>query len=299
MTRLVRAAGGLIIRNGPAGPEVALVHRPAYDDWSFPKGKLDADEDERAAALREIEEETGLRLPLDEDLGVVTYVDGRGRPKVVRYWRIDAPPHAGLAPAHEIDRAEWVPLDAAAARLTYPHDRELLARITGRSVASAPVRMYLVRHAKAGHREAWPASDPDELRPVSKAGRRQAKRLVRVFDGVALTRLFSSPFLRCIQTFEPLAESRNLDIELAHELSEGAPTAGVEALILAASADGPAAFSTHGDIQVGVVEELLDRGARLEGALTGFKKGSTWSLEVVGGKIASVRYVPAPSGDVR
>ena len=300
MTRLVRAAGGVITRTDPDGTErVALVHRPAYDDWSFPKGKLEGGEDERAAAVREVEEETGLACALDEDLGAVTYVDGRGRPKVVRYWRMVAPADTELAPAHEIDRAEWVPLDEAARRLTYPHDRELLARVTGDAVASPPVPMYLVRHAKAGHRETWHASEPDELRPISKAGRRQAKRLVGVFDGLPVRRLFSSPYLRCIQSLEPLAEARGLDIDLAQELSEGGSPAAAEALILAAAADGPAAFSTHGDVQEGVIEELLDRGARHDGARVAFKKGSTWVLEVVGGKIASIRYVAPPPGEAR
>jgi 8-oxo-dGTP diphosphatase len=296
VSALVRAAGGVVIREGPSGPEVALVHRPAYDDWSFPKGKLEGDEDERAAAVREVAEETGLSCALDEDLGVVTYVDGRGRPKVVRYWRMTAPADAHLAPAHEIDRAEWVSLGDAARRLTYRHDRELLARVTGEAVTSAPVAVYLVRHAKAGNRDAW--REPDELRPVSRAGRRQAEGLVSVFEGLPVRRLFASPFLRCIQTLEPLAEARGLEIDLAHELSEGARPPAAEALILAAAADGSAVCSTHGDVQQGVVEELLGRGARLDGGTVAFKKGSTWVLEVVGGKVASLRYVAPPSGDV-
>ena len=295
MTRLVRAAGGVILRGGAGALEVALVHRPAYDDWSFPKGKLEGDEDERAAAIREVEEETGLRCDLDEDLGVVTYIDGRGRPKVVRYWRMRVPDDAELAAAHEIDRAEWVPLDQAHDRLTYPHDRELLGRVTGDAVATPPTWMYLIRHAKAGSRSAW--REPDELRPVSRSGRRQSKRLVERFDGMPVRRLFSSPFLRCIQTLEPLADARGLDIDLAHELSEGAPIAAVEALILAASADGPAAFSTHGDVQAGLVGDLIDRGVRLDGEDVAFKKGSTWILEVVAGKVASVRYLPPPPGE--
>jgi 8-oxo-dGTP diphosphatase len=295
VTRLVRAAGGVLLRGDVGTRVVALVHRPAYDDWSFPKGKLEADEDERTAAIREVEEETGLRCDLDEDLGVVSYIDGRGRPKVVRYWRMTAPADAELAPAHEIDRAEWVPLDEAEERLTYPHDRELLARVTGQAVSVAPAWTYVIRHAKAGSRESW--REPDELRPVSPAGRRQSTRLVELFDGMPVRRLFSSPFLRCIQTLEPLAEARNLDIDLAHELSEGAPIAAAEALILAAAADGPAAFSTHGDVQAGLVRDLLERGAHLEGEQIAFKKGSTWTLEVVGGKVGAVRYLPPPSSE--
>ena len=87
---LVRAAGGVVTREGPAGLEVVLVHRPAYDDWSFPKGKLETGEDELACALREVQEEAGLECRVDGDLGAIAYVDGQGRPKVVRYWHLSA-----------------------------------------------------------------------------------------------------------------------------------------------------------------------------------------------------------------
>lgn len=125
---VVRAAGGLLFRQRPgAPPEVVLVHRPAYDDWTFPKGKLHDGETEVEAAFREVEEETGLRPQLVRDLGTSSYHDSRGRPKTVRYWEM-TPADGDLAPANEIDDARWVPLDEAARMLTYPRDRELLAR---------------------------------------------------------------------------------------------------------------------------------------------------------------------------
>ncbi len=86
--KVVRAAGGLVWRTGPGGKEVVLVHRPEYDDWSFPKGKLNDGESEIQAALREVEEEIGLRGALGRDLGTISYIDGKGRPKIVRYWEM-------------------------------------------------------------------------------------------------------------------------------------------------------------------------------------------------------------------
>lgn len=292
---LVRAAGGILMRAGPGGPEVVLVHRPAYDDWSFPKGKLEAGEDERAAALREVEEETGLRAEPVEDLGAVTYVDGRGRPKVVRYWRMEVPERTEPAAANEVDIARWVPLQEAADVLTYAHDRRLLRRVVGESTAATTVPTYVVRHVKAGDRQAFSA--PDELRGITKRGRRQAKRLVALFEGRPLERLFSSPYLRCIQTFEPLAEARGLEIELAQELAEGAPAAAAEALVLAAASDGPAAFCTHGDVQQSLIEGLLERGVRLAGDAIGFAKGSIWMVEVRDGLIVTASYIPPPPDD--
>jgi 8-oxo-dGTP diphosphatase len=123
MTREVHAAGGVVLRDG----RVAIVHRPKYDDWSLPKGKLEPGESFEEAALREVEEETGLRCELDGELGCVRYVDPRGRPKLVRYWRMRPLGDAELAPAHEIDQARWVDRDDAAALLSYTHDKALVA----------------------------------------------------------------------------------------------------------------------------------------------------------------------------
>jgi 8-oxo-dGTP diphosphatase len=123
---IVRAAGGLVCRSGPDGAiEIVLVHRPAYDDWAFPKGKLLRGESEPDAALREVEEETGLRCRLTREIGTTSYRDARGRPKTVRYWEMAAVGGV-LAPANEIDNARWVALADASALLTYARDRELL-----------------------------------------------------------------------------------------------------------------------------------------------------------------------------
>jgi 8-oxo-dGTP diphosphatase len=123
---IVRAAGGLVCRRGDRGRvEIVLVHRPAYDDWSFPKGKLHHGESEPDAALREVEEETGLRCRLTREVGIAAYRDSRGRSKTVRYWEMD-PVGGVLAPANEIDDVRWVALGDALGELTYARDRELL-----------------------------------------------------------------------------------------------------------------------------------------------------------------------------
>jgi 8-oxo-dGTP pyrophosphatase MutT (NUDIX family) len=126
---IVRAAGGVVRRRGPNGlVEIILVHRPAYDDWAFPKGKLQRGESEAEAALREVEEETGLRCQLEREVGISSYRDARGRPKTVRYWEM-TPVGGILAAANEVDDARWVTLAEAPAALTYARDRELLAQI--------------------------------------------------------------------------------------------------------------------------------------------------------------------------
>jgi 8-oxo-dGTP diphosphatase len=119
----VRAAGGVVVRDG----RVLLVHRPRYDDWSLPKGKLEHGESWEDAALREVEEETGLVCELGGEVGRTFYVDGRGREKEVRYFamRADGEPAA----RNEVDEVRWVPLGEAAAVLSYERDAELLGNV--------------------------------------------------------------------------------------------------------------------------------------------------------------------------
>jgi 8-oxo-dGTP diphosphatase len=132
MAHVVQAAGGIVWQGDEDGPaEIVLVHRPAYGDWTFPKGKLHPGESEEEAALREVEEETGLLCQLGADLGTTSYHDSRGRPKVVRYWEMTAV-SGRLSPANEIDDARWVPLGAADELLTYARDRALLTRFRER-----------------------------------------------------------------------------------------------------------------------------------------------------------------------
>jgi 8-oxo-dGTP diphosphatase len=117
----VAAAGGVVVRDG----EVAVVHRPKYDDWSLPKGKLDPGEDWEEAALREVEEETGLRCELGRELEPARYADRKGRDKLVRWWLM-RPLDGEFVPSDEVDELRWLGRDEALALLDYDHDRDLV-----------------------------------------------------------------------------------------------------------------------------------------------------------------------------
>jgi len=122
VTDEVRAAGGVVARDG----EVLLVHRPRYDDWTFPKGKAEDGESDEDCALREVWEETGLRCELEDELASTHYVDARGRPKRVRWWRMRVVGDDGFTPNEEVDELRWVDPDVAAALLTYERDEALI-----------------------------------------------------------------------------------------------------------------------------------------------------------------------------
>lgn len=132
----VRAAGGIVVRNGATGPEVVVIHRPAQDDWSFPKGKAKPGESDELCALREVAEETGLLCELGVLLGEIRYRDARRRPKRSLLYLM-RPITGEFRPSSEVDEMRWVTLEEAAALLTYPRDLELLER--SRERISAPL----------------------------------------------------------------------------------------------------------------------------------------------------------------
>ena len=126
--RQIEAAGGVVLRAGEDGYEVCMVHRPRYGDWTLPKGKLDADETFEEAALREVEEETGLRCELGQELASTHYTDAKGRPKLVRYWLMEVL-DGEFEPNDEVDELRWMTAHEAVDALTYERDRELVAGI--------------------------------------------------------------------------------------------------------------------------------------------------------------------------
>lgn len=152
--------------------------------------------------------------------------------------------------------------------------------------------VYVIRHAEAGDRDRW--TGPDEARPLSEGGRRQAKHLVDVLGDQPLVQLLSSPFVRCVQTLKPLAAARDLPIELRDELAEGRPWEYLEKLILEAEGVGPTAVCVHGDSFRVLMSDLFERGIARRVAHR-FRKGATWVLEVRDGAIVSARHIPAPS----
>ena len=151
--------------------------------------------------------------------------------------------------------------------------------------------LLLIRHAKAGSRSRW--QGPDDLRPLSRSGCRQAEAFVDRLAEFPLHRLIASPSLRCVQTLEPLAIESGITIEPNIALLEGAGIRGALALVDQLASTGEAALCTHGDIVEAVMDELRERGVPLDGPAWA-KKGSTWILRLEQGRIVGARYMPPP-----
>ncbi|WP_435770184.1 NUDIX hydrolase [Nocardioides sp. SYSU DS0651] len=219
----ILAAGVVTFR---PGREVLLVHRPKYDDWSFPKGKLERGEHPTAAAVREVAEETGLHIRLGPPLASQRYPVAR-RTKTVHYWTgrvVGDDDVSAYRPNDEIDQVAWVPLDEAAERLSYVHDRGTLAEAL--KVRRKTRAVVVLRHARARSRDAWRADDA--ARPLLKAGEVESDRLVPVLAAYDVTRIVTSSSTRCVQTVQPYADMTGYPVELRPELSEEKAT---EALV--------------------------------------------------------------------
>jgi 8-oxo-dGTP diphosphatase len=226
-TQPIRAAGAVVWRNGGTEPEVVLIHRPRWVDWSFPKGKVDPGELTPVTAVREVAEETGLTIRLGPALPDQQYDVGDGAPhlKHVSYWTARARGEADLTRFEansEVDEACWLPLSEARQRLSYPHDAALLETFAQTSYASSP--LLVVRHAQARSRKAWKGDDSE--RTLHGTGGRQAVALSPLLAAYGVRRVVSSDAVRCVDTVLPYVNAESAKLRLDATLSEEASDAG-------------------------------------------------------------------------
>jgi 8-oxo-(d)GTP phosphatase len=280
--RLIPAAGGVVWRPGlDGGPrEVAVVHRPKYDDWSLPKGKLHAGEHTLTAAAREVREETGLQVTVGRRSLRTSYPVTEGT-KRVDYWVMRAV--GDFVPNDEVDELRWLPVAEAAERCTHEHDRAVVVDLDRTDVPLMP-SLVLVRHGRAGARSEW--DGPDDLRPLDARGREQATRLAEVLPEFGPVDVLSAPPVRCQDTVQPLAERLGLTVrscpELGEEGYEADPQAAlalVEQLLEPRDDGGVAVVSSQGGA---IPSLLLALGLRWEGVAGRLfppaAKGSAWVL---------------------
>lgn len=266
----MRAAGAVVTRKGG---DVLLVHRPKYDDWSFPKGKLDRGEHVVTAAVREVAEETGLDVRLGPALAQQRYRQSNGRWKSVDYWTarvVGRDDVSGYRPNAEIDAVEWVPWKDAQERLTYSYDRDTLAE--ARPLRRRTRTLVVLRHAKARSRSGW--RKDDRLRPLVRPGETQAQRLVPLLAAFDVTVAHTSSSTRCVQTVMPYADVTGWPVKQYDELSEEDATVEgvvdlVDGLLHSDLDSGGAVLCTHRPVLPTVLDALqvpdvfLEPGAML------------------------------------
>jgi 8-oxo-(d)GTP phosphatase len=278
---MIHAAGGVVWRHGTTGVEIAIVHRPRYDDWSLPKGKLEPGERPLDAAVREIDEELGSQVAVSRRLGHVRYDVEAGR-KQVDFWLMRHCDGA-FRGDHEVDDARWLPLPEARAALSYDIERDVLDRCE----PMPDSHVVLVRHARAGKRAEWHGNDND--RPLDDVGRRQAQHLAHFLARFSPDRLYSAHPVRCVQTLRPLADALGCEITVDGTYSDAAyaaqPDTAVDAVVALAEPGCVTVVSSQGDAIPGLVERLAPE---VESGTT--KKGAAWVLGFRDGKPVSADY---------
>ena len=280
--RIVRAAGALVWREKGGDLQVLLVHRPRYNDWSFPKGKLESGESLCACAVREVAEETGVQVRLEQPLETIRYRLGDGTRKEVRYWaarELDRGSPAlavrGRIPRasrSEIDGVQWMGVKEARKRLDHAIDRDLLGSLVDlwEDDKLDTWTLVLVRHARAVKRSVWnrpkkrTAEQDEATRPLTgDHGRARARALAPILAAYGVGRAISSPWRRCCDTMAPYCRAAGLKLELEPAITEHAhATAPKTTRKVVERAlrmrEGPVALCTHRPVLPAVMDVVAE-----------------------------------------
>ena len=279
----VYAAGGVVWRLIDDKIRVLLIHRTKYRDLTLPKGKVDPGETLAETAVREIREETGIRVALGVPVGVSRYRMPSSRTKIVHYWAAQATDAAvrtsTFVPNKEVAAVEWVSLKKARKNLSYPVDIEILDEFTRlvdeEALPTFPV--VVLRHGKARSRDDWDGDDA--ARPLTTRGRRQSEAIVGPLLAFGVRRVFSSPAERCVRTATPLAHALGQRVHLSEAISQDAWEAGrADARTVVGErvrARKPVVLSSHGPVLPDILHEL----ALATGTMRGSYLGSASALE--------------------
>src|SRR6516165_1389868 len=305
-TGVIQAAGAVVWRARAGGIETALVHRPRYDDWSFPKGKSLPGEHVLLTAVREVEEETGVRVALGRRLGSQRYL-ANGQPKRVAYWAARPVSPERFAPNDEVDSLAWLPLAAAREQLSYPRDHAVLDMFTDGPLDTAPV--ILLRHASAVAKKEWRKAGHDDLsRPLSDRGREQAAILAELLRCCAPAQVISSAAERCLATITPYADRAGVPVtaEPAFTADSGASDRGEDdwAETLAArrritgviAAARPVVICAHRQNLSWLMAQVCAEISAPMPDGPPLHRGAFWVLQVGGRRLASAEQHRAEAG---
>jgi len=263
----VLAAGAVCWRLIGGTARILVVHRGDRADVSLPKGKVDPGETLPETAVRELMEETGLAVTLGAPLGTVEYVLPGGRDKVVHYWSCEIDEHAlelaKFTPNAEIAALEWLPLDKARKKLSYPHDLDVVNRFAERLAAgnARTFALIAVRHGKAVTPAAW--DGPDSTRPLMQRGADQARGIARGIAAFGPVKIISSTATRCFNTVDPLSALTGIPIKKTEAISQDAYASGASGVSAVVAKrlkkKVTAVLCSHGPVLPQIIDEVAQR----------------------------------------
>jgi 8-oxo-dGTP diphosphatase len=285
---LVRAAGAVLWRHSGTVVEVALVHRPKYDDWTFPKGKCKNGEHPLRTAVREVTEETGVVPVLGRRLPSQAYLNDN-RAKRVDYWAAQVRTATEFVPNDEVDQVAWVSIPQALSLLSYERDAGLLREFTPEVTAT----VIVLRHASAGEKRYWHGSDL--LRPLDARGRFEAPELAGLLGAYGPARVVSSATARCVETVLPYAMAEGLPVttELAFTVGSEQISEATERLASLISGES-LIVCTHGEIVPDLVASLCARFESKTPDDPALRKASFWVFHLTPDKLVSTERHSVP-----
>lgn len=279
-----------MVRKTPKGKtRILLAHRPAYDDWALPKGKMDEGETLEETAVREVLEETGYHCRIVAPLGKTRHRVGGGTKEVAWFMMRPLPDSPGFRQNREIDRIRWLSPKEARKLADYESDRRLIAETDLKRLSRTGITR-LLRHCAAGDRKKWEGDD--RARPLTDQGRGQANRIAHLLEDAGIERIVSSPYARCMGSVEPLARVIGAKVEIDDRLAEGVDVVAARRLLEEVAGDN-AVLCSHGDVVPVLLEALRGEGVDLQSPAL-WAKGSIWEIEVDGGRHTAGRYLPPP-----
>jgi len=300
MNPTVIAAGAVIWRKNKKKIEIAIVHRPRYDDWSIPKGKLEGSETLIACAFRECQEETGLNFKFGPYIGSVEYpsIDGD---KKVSYWSAEyLPTEKEFMPNSEVDELRWLDVDATRSTLSQDSDREILERFLDLPYDATP--LVLLRHAKALAREEWQGEDED--RPLEVIGQNQARRMLINFLPFGIKEIHTSDAVRCFDTVTPMARALGIEPLVAKDVSEYTFKKNKDKAIdyikelsqLVGVSSTPTVICSHNPVLPKMLGKLLKKSKVADKELPAGKlqPGDAWVVFLSKKKVVQIDYLMAP-----
>ena len=294
MSKIILAAGALVWRKSKEKKiEIAVIHRPKYNDWTIPKGKVELSESSIACAYREVIEETSIETEFGMYLGEVKYQSLDG-PKQVSFWSAQVVKENTFTPNSEVDAIKWVEAAKAAKFLSLESDKEILSKFNKLKYESKP--LVLLRHAKALSRDEWQGDDDD--RPLDSLGQMQAKRLLSIYQAFNLEQIHTSDAIRCYDTVEPMAKALGLKLEVSNKLSESAFKKDKEDAFDYArdliKSDKRALLCSHNPILPKVLNKLTKK-SDVESDEEKLYPADAWVIHRIGKEVIQIDRINAPT----